>query len=66
MTIRVIYPGFDKYRGKCSECSCEFSYEREDVTRVGMSDAGCVPCPHCNRPVAHHGVESAEPKRWAQ
>ena len=44
--IKVIKEGVKEFRATCPFCSCEFTYEREDV-HDGMV-GGIINCPCCN------------------
>lgn len=56
MAIRVLKSGKTKnqkpYTVKCSNCRCEFSFERADVNITNDSRDGdyvTAPCPECNK-----------------
>ncbi len=56
---RILHDGADRYRARCGECGCEFTYDRSDVGHNYVTGGDHVGCPHCGRPVRHFGARSA-------
>lgn len=61
MTTKIIRPGTDTYRATCTECGCQFTYQREDVVHSYLYVGDRVCCPQCGNAMYHFGASGI---RW--
>jgi hypothetical protein len=55
MATVIIKPGRKTFHGVCSDCGCEFRYERSDVMHNYVKGGDWVHCPDCGEPMRHFG-----------
>jgi hypothetical protein len=51
----IIHKGINTYHGHCTECGCEFTYERSDVGHNYVRGGDWVSCPSCGHSCYHFG-----------
>jgi len=56
MTTKIITKGRDTYHATCTECACQFTYQRSDVHHNFRNGAEEVSCPHCGHGCHHFGA----------
>ena len=56
----IVHPGCTQYTGLCSECGCEFTYERSDVHHNYRNGGEEVGCPTCGHGVRHFGEAGSQ------
>jgi hypothetical protein len=57
----IVRQGKTKYAAHCSECSCDFTYERSDVRHNYVRGSDEVTCPGCGHGIRHFGESGT---RW--
>jgi hypothetical protein len=52
---RIVKTGRDTYHASCTNCDCQFTYERDDVAIDYGTGTHRVSCPYCGHAMTHLG-----------